>query len=286
MFCNINSVPLSVVNSVPSLLSAAEMLEDSFPDVSGSFITYAFMLCDDYFSKNETNAEIDDSFSELKDLSTISTACSAKELEQFGDSILAASEDSQHPQEMNRLAYLAYAATSIHGAPSKRISQKMKRIESKIDPSQNTNQNTGNDSYNSRPVFPVYPTEGIQYFDPHGNVPSKPQYASSDAANVQNYQKAQPSSFHYQSPDQISPQNSHQNYNQQHQTVDYGQVNSSGHDEQQQDILCEPVEVKPHVRSKCEELVEISRLAFKNGSFPVAYAALTMAIAEVDMMKK
>lgn len=288
MFCNINTTPLSTVKSVASLLSAAEMLESSLPDISGSFITYAFMLCEDHFSRNPTNALIDESFSELKDLSTISTISSAKELEQFGDSILAAADDSTLPNEMYRLAYLSYSATSIHGPTSHRVNQKMKRIESRISPQRNDLQSQNN-MYQQTNMHTIPNQPPVTTY---GNYPNNFNLNSNNNYSLNNIPQ-QPASMYGQNfaqPNQVSdnsmlvmpsypkiesPHFDRINKEQSKQQPNLGVHTDSSHSQ--------PIKKEKNESSKkCKELVEIAKVAFKNGSLKVAYAAMAAAIKELE----
>ena len=143
---DLNIAPLAVVDSVPALLSAAEMLNDvsELEGISDSFITYADQLCQDYFANHPPNDEQLESYKQLRDASTIAGTASNEELENFGDRIMAEAEDSTLPDEMLRLAYLSYASTSIHGPISDRINKKLKRIENKM------NRSNANDNKNSQ----------------------------------------------------------------------------------------------------------------------------------------
>lgn len=288
MFCNINTAPLSTVKSVASLLSAAEMLENDLPDISGSFITYAFMLCEDHFSKNPTNPIIDESFSELKDLSTISTVSSAKELEQFGDSILAAADDSPLPNEMYRLAYLSYAATSIHGSTSHRVNQKMKRIETKILPQANDFQNQNLYQHTNIQRIPTHPPT-TNYMNHNFNnnfslngIPQQPNYlpkqtfsqpsqiSDPSMITIPSYPKIESPHF-----DRIKDQAQNHEPNQHSSQKTNHADTSHPHPIQNQTKI-------PESQKKCKELVEIAKVAFKNGSLKVAYAAMAAAIKELE----
>lgn len=262
MFCGINTAPLSVVKSVQSLLSAAEMLASTLPNISGSFINYAFLLCDDYFSKNQSTPESIESFNKLKSVLTKCKISNAKELEQFGDSILAAAEDSSLPNEMYRLAYLSYAATSIHGPASQRVNQKIKRMESKIFAQPNPqNQNIQYQQSNSQnaPIqnYPVN-NNGIPQ-TAHPSMVTIPSYPKIDGPEFNNIPNP-PQTFGYsQKP---PPSN-----------VQYPQISSQENHSQTK---------KTDDNNKCKQLIEIARLAFKNGSLNVAYAAMSAAIKELD----
>ena len=124
--------PLGCVPSVLSLISAAKMFEEDQPDLSGTFICFAFSLCNDYFSHHPSSPEIDQAFLDLRDLSVLATISTEKELEQFGDSLYAAAEDSDYPPQMYSLAYLCYASVSIHGPLPERTLKKIKRVEAKV----------------------------------------------------------------------------------------------------------------------------------------------------------
>ncbi|KAH0791173.1 hypothetical protein GPJ56_004912 [Histomonas meleagridis] len=132
MLQNFHPEPLGCVPSVLSLISAAKMLEEDQPDLSGTFLCYAFSLCNDYFSQHPSSPEIDKVFLELKDLTALATISTEKELEQYGDSLYAAAEDSDYPPQMYSLAYLCYASVSIHGPLPERTFKKAKRVEAKV----------------------------------------------------------------------------------------------------------------------------------------------------------
>lgn len=256
MFSNINTTPLAVVPSVPAILSAAEMLEDQFPDIAGSFIQYATLLCEDYFSKHPSNPEIDRSMKDLQELnasiSEISIRSTAKELEQFGDSLIATADITDLPTEMTRLVYLLYGATSIYGKISDKVNKKMQKLEIRLS-SSSVPPPTIQPSHQP-PQMPVYPK-----FEDISQTPTV-----SHSAGI-----------NYPSLNDLKMDN--------HPDIS----NAKGFHYPNFDLLTSSTTTaqNPNNHNKIKELVQIASVAFKKGSLNVAYAAMTAALTQMESFK-
>lgn len=132
MYSGVNSTDLSMIPSVPALLSAAEVIGGVAPEVSGAFLNYALYITDHYFNEHPISPNQHATYQQLTKMSRAVQIGSAKKLERFGDSITLIADDTQIQTHMYRLAYLAYAATSIHGFISTRVETKMQKVIPKI----------------------------------------------------------------------------------------------------------------------------------------------------------
>jgi hypothetical protein len=125
------------VQSLPALLSGAQLLNPIAPSISGAFIRYASALIENQLAQNGSNSSLDTAFSPFRKFSSSSACASARELERFGDGLIAAVGGS-FAVDFIRLAYLCYAACSLHGELPARVRQKLEQWERRVVDSGNT----------------------------------------------------------------------------------------------------------------------------------------------------
>lgn len=131
MFCGINAFSFPGVSGLQGLLSAAEMLQSGCPKISGAFIKYALSLIENHYSDDQPSPEVMPQYTALQQLSKSMPIASAKELESFGDSLIAAA-DGPTTVDFYRLAYLAYACTTLEGEIKSRVLTKFSKAEQNI----------------------------------------------------------------------------------------------------------------------------------------------------------
>jgi hypothetical protein len=152
MYSGISTALVSGIPGVPALLSAAEMLHSKFPKISASFLHYAAALIENELATGGSNSGQAAALSQLRQSAQGLVPASSDELERFGDALLSFVEPKTQT-DFYSLAYLAYAATSLLGAPTARISQKIAKAQRFISGSA--------DNFNSaKPHGPVNPTFG------------------------------------------------------------------------------------------------------------------------------
>ena len=131
MFCAIDTSSLACVKSGPALISAAELLNQVAPVISGAFIQYAIQLCDAHFSVHGMPQNATE-YTKLKQLVTYYQIASSHDLDRFADSLMACLGMSKAPKDLEKLAYLCYAAKSIHGPISAKTQGQIKALEDRI----------------------------------------------------------------------------------------------------------------------------------------------------------
>jgi hypothetical protein len=134
MFFGIDTTALTQVSSVPSIISAAEMIFPVSESVAGAFIHFSVFLCDAHFSSHDSTPANDSAYLALKGLAGMAPCASAEDLEQLGDRILAYGTGSAIAPYLLRLVYLCYAATSMFGDLSPKVKTKLRRVELQIVP--------------------------------------------------------------------------------------------------------------------------------------------------------
>lgn len=113
------------VKGLIPVVSVAEMLKDSCPRISTTFYYYAYQLLDNHiitFGEDPTLIEYRNNIFQKVNLKMI---VPANDLELFGDKLISFSTKSHNSQELKYIAYLAYAATTIHGPLNKKIGMKL-----------------------------------------------------------------------------------------------------------------------------------------------------------------
>lgn len=131
MFCAVDTGALASVKSVPALVSAAELLNQLAPVISGAFIQYAIKLCDAHFAVHGLPLDTSE-YTKLKQLVTFYQIASSEDLDRFADSLMASLETSKAPEDLEKLAYLCYAAKCIHGPLSAKTQGQIKALEDRI----------------------------------------------------------------------------------------------------------------------------------------------------------
>jgi hypothetical protein len=104
------------------------LLKSVAPPISGALLRYASGLLENELAQTGSNATLDSAFSPLRNLSASLPCASARDLERFGDALLAASS-GPFSLDFYRFAYLCYAAYSFHGELPLRLSQKLAKCE-------------------------------------------------------------------------------------------------------------------------------------------------------------
>ncbi|OHS94548.1 hypothetical protein TRFO_39280 [Tritrichomonas foetus] len=122
------------VPGVPALLSAAEMLQQKLPEISGVFARYAAGLVQNHLAQNGSSPDRDAAFSALNSKVGRCQCADARELERFADALVASS-DGPYSSDFIKLAYLSYTAMSLFGALPSRIITKMSKTEQGLDSS-------------------------------------------------------------------------------------------------------------------------------------------------------
>lgn len=131
MFCGIDTSALAFVKSVPALISAAELLNQVAPVISGAFLQYAVTLCDAYFVEHSISFNQIE-YLKLKQLVSYYQIASSEDLDRFADSLLAKLSTCKAPEELERLAYLCYISKSIYGPITPQTEAQIKNLESQI----------------------------------------------------------------------------------------------------------------------------------------------------------
>jgi hypothetical protein len=114
--------------SLPALLSACTLLKGPSPPVSGALAHYACALVESHLAANGSNPRFDAAFAPLRAFASALPCAPACDLERFADALMGASARG-FAQEFHGLAYLAYAACSLHGDLSPRVQQKLAKCE-------------------------------------------------------------------------------------------------------------------------------------------------------------
>jgi hypothetical protein len=146
MYCGINVTAFPDVPGLSALLSAAEMLQPKCPLISGSFVHYALALLQRSIASSG-RADLSPALLPLQQTASQVRPGSAGDLERFGDALCAIA-DGRTAADFYRLAYLAYASTSLFGQPSPRILQKITK----------TQQSIGSNSKGAPQAVPAYAT--------------------------------------------------------------------------------------------------------------------------------
>ena len=127
-FCGLNTQLFESVPCLGALLSAAEMLQQTSPLISGAFMKYANALIENYLAQTGSTDELDAALAPFTQRANAAQAASARDLERFGDALVAAAEDDT-AVDFHKIAYLCYTATSIYGVMTSRVMQKMSKAE-------------------------------------------------------------------------------------------------------------------------------------------------------------
>ena len=127
-FCGLNTQLFESVPCLGALLSAAEMLQQTSPLISGAFMKYANALIENYLAQTGSTNELDAALAPFTQRANAAQAASARDLERFGDALVAAAEDDT-AVDFHKIAYLCYTATSIYGVMTSRVMQKMSKAE-------------------------------------------------------------------------------------------------------------------------------------------------------------
>ena len=127
-FCGLNTQLFESVPCLGALLSAAEMLQQTSPTISGAFMKYANALIENYLAQTGSTEELDAALAPFTQRANAVQAASARDLERFGDALVAAAEDDT-AVDFHKIAYLCYTATSIYGVMTSRVMQKMSKAE-------------------------------------------------------------------------------------------------------------------------------------------------------------
>ena len=126
-------VLLDIKGALPAI-SAAEMLEQSQPQISASLATYALQLIDNVVVTFGESPELSDARQKILAHVAGKQLADTKMLDRFGSSLYMAAESSPNKSELMGLAYLAYAASSIHGPMKKSVMQRLLKAEKGISP--------------------------------------------------------------------------------------------------------------------------------------------------------
>jgi hypothetical protein len=132
MYFGIPTDDLACVPCVPALLSAAEMVLPVSMPIAGSFVHFSVCLCNNHFADHPSTPQNDAAYLKLRDLSKTAPLPSAKEIEQFGDSLFAYSSDSPLAPRLVSLVYLCYAATSMFADLTPKVKNKLRRVEADV----------------------------------------------------------------------------------------------------------------------------------------------------------
>jgi hypothetical protein len=126
LFFGFDASGLADVDGVLCLLSAAEMLQQKLPKIYATFIHYSSALVTNFIAENSTQG-LELAAAPLRSLAQSCRPAPVAEVERFGDSLVAGA-DGDTALAFNRLAYLAYCATSMYGPMTPRISNKIQRL--------------------------------------------------------------------------------------------------------------------------------------------------------------
>ena len=167
IYNRINIQAFNSIPGVPALISGSELLSSINPQISGSFLRYAEALVEKSLATQGINSDVESGYADLASASQYSSNATPQQLEAFADSLIAAA-DGPMAIVLYELAYLAYACTSIYGPISKRVQNKIQKIEPTL--TQKTQDLSANSDSLSRTVFFLPNDTPFQF--PKNNVPN------------------------------------------------------------------------------------------------------------------
>ena len=180
MYCGIDTTLFKDIPGVQGILSAAEFLNSSQSQIAGAFIHYASSLVQNYLAKAGSTPELDQAFSALKQTAAIFPAANQKDLEIFGDKLVA-SASGTFSSDFYRIGYIAYAAISLYGSLPPRILNKISNAQQQMGIDETSAAPYGNNQLSSNGP-PLFTPNGPPQFTPNGPpqfTPSVPQQFSS-----------------------------------------------------------------------------------------------------------
>ena len=127
-YLGVNTRLFEGVPSLGAILSAAEMLQQKCPLISGALVKYAVALIENNLAQVGSTQELDAALAPLAQRAGASHAAGARDLERFGDALVAAAVDD-YAVDFYKLGYLCYTATSIYGPLTTRLQQKLSKAE-------------------------------------------------------------------------------------------------------------------------------------------------------------
>ena len=261
MYHQINTYVFNNIPGVPALISASELLSSLNPQISGSFLHYAEALVENSMAINGSNSELESAYAQLAAVSQYSPHSNPQQLEFFADSLITAAEGSV-ALDLYELAYLAYACTSLYGPLSKRVSNKIQKVEPCLSQAVQFTSNNKNNNLN----YNNYTNDANDYQNHQNNQNNTNNTFSNNYPNINNY-NIQVSDNQNALPDFLNPQSNSSN-------------SKSSVPVFMQDSSIQ-FDLDPN-QQKALDLIELARIQFKQGSKEVAYSALVAAIKELQ----
>lgn len=273
MYCGIDTTLFKDIPGVQGILSAAEFLNSSQSQIAGAFIHYASSLVQNYLAKAGSTPELDQAFSALKQTAAIFPAANQKDLEIFGDKLVA-SASGTFSSDFYRIGYIAYAAISLYGSLPPRILNKISNAQQHMGIDETSAAPYGNNQLSSNGP-PLFTPNGPPQFTPNGPpqfTPSVPQQFSSSVPPQSTPNG--PPQFTPGVPPQFTPNgqsqpnlNMNSSYN---QNIPTGAPQFSG-----------SVNNKQKSKENALKLAEIAKDALSSGNPDVAVSSIIAAMNEL-----
>ncbi|KAH0787022.1 polycystic kidney disease protein 1-like 3 [Histomonas meleagridis] len=293
MYCGIDASHFKEVNGIAVVLSAAEMLKGSFPNMQGTFLHYAAELIKKVIPNAESMPEKSVDMMTLNAMADGAACASVEELEKFGDALVSAAlTNASLAGELKRVAYVAYAATSLHGPISPVIQNKMQSIEGGL--LSYSPPTTSAPSAGGPPVFtpgsnaggpPVFTpgsskASGPPVFTPGSNAQGPPVFTPD--SNAGGPPVFTPGSSKASGPPVFTPQNTPPD-----PVKTQPPPSSPSYPEITASMRYDPnSENKKQDQSSVLDLVKLANDAFENDVYEVAFTALLASVEELKKMTK
>jgi hypothetical protein len=247
MFFGVDPSSVGDAEGFACLLSASEMLQESFPVISGCLLRYALALYDRSANRRSAQGAGDPAIAALRTVAASSPLGSVDDLDRFGDALFTGA-DPQTAPDFYQLAYLAYCATSLFGPIVPRIASKVKKLESAL----TTGAALGSSFLGAPPGLPAYPATDDFHQPGRASLVQPPQFTPSTAPPPTQRPAPPPTQGPAPGPPSFTPP-------------------SAG------------VGGKTGTHSgRLKQLAEIAFAAFKAGEDKIALAALTAAMTEME----